>query len=404
MDARPIRQGETAYSGAIISMRHYLRDGFLTVLALVGLTSPLHAVGRDAVKTQAKRLVIVDDDVIGLNGVPLLLLQSPDVELLGITTTSGSVWRDTATAYALRTLEIVGRNDVPVVPGAVLPLINSAEATKRWEGMYGRLVFKGPWTDYWPGDTIQDHPGATDPAKVPDLPIGNPTHKPSDEVAAAFLVRMVKAHPGQITLFATGPMTNIAIAQSLDPSFAANVREIIYMGGSLAPHQALQGASAEQFAREFVNSPRREFNIRWDPEAAKIMAHAPFPRITMVPVDPSTGTQWTREFLDGLEPTGTPLTDLFQTGLAPGYPMWDEIAAMVWLNPDIVTKEDRLWVDFETSQTATYGDTLSWTEPYRPHLGEQAQRVILSVDRAKMEAAMAALYKRPVGTNAKPRR
>ncbi|WP_093079826.1 nucleoside hydrolase [Sphingobium sp. AP50] len=346
-----------------------------------------------------KRLVIIDDDVIGLNGVPLLLLQSPDVEVLGITTTSGSVWRDTATAYALRTLEIIGRTDVPVVPGATFPLINSAEATKRWEGQYGRLIFKGPWTDYWPGDTIQDHPGSSDPTKVADLPIGNPVTKPSTEIAAAFLLRMVKAHPGEITLFATGPMTNIAIAQSMDPSFAANVKEILYMGGSLAPHQALQGASAEQFAREFVNSPRREFNIRWDPEAAKIFAHAPWRKISMIPVDPSTGTQWTRAFLDGLKPAGTALTDALQNGPQPGFPMWDEIVAMAWLNPEIVTKDETLWIDFETSQTAAYGDTLSWGEAYRPHLGEQAQRVILSVDRAKMEAAMTALYRRPVGAS-----
>ncbi len=362
------------------------------------------ASAKPAAPVAAKRLVIVDDDMIGLNGVPLLLLQSPGVEVLGITTTSGSVWRDTATAYALRTLEILGRTDVPVVPGATLPLLNSAEATRRWEGLYGRLVFKGPWTDYWPGDTIQEHPGAGDPTRVPDLPIGNPTTKPSSEIAAAFLVRMVKAHPGEITLFATGPMTNIAIAQSLDPGFAANVKEIVYMGGSLAPHQRLQGASAEQFAREFVNSPRREFNIRWDPEAARIMAHAPWRKITMIPVDPSTGTQWTRTFLDSLKPAGTVLTDLFQTGLAPGFPMWDEIVAMVWLNPEIVTRDETLWIDFETSQTAAYGDTLSWTQAYGPHLGEQAQRVILSVDRTKMEGAMARLYMRPVHASTNDRK
>jgi inosine-uridine nucleoside N-ribohydrolase len=385
-------------------MRRIIGAFIITLLAITA--SPSHAKPTAPLSppTPVKRLVIVDDDVIGLNGVPLLLLQSPDVQVLGITTTSGSVWRATATAYALRTLEIVGQRDVPVVPGAVQPLVNSAEATKRWEGLYGRLVFKGPWTDYWPEDTIQDHPGATSPNDVPNLPIGNPLTRPSDEIAAAFLVRMVKAHPGRITLFATGPMTNIAIAQSLDPSFAGNVKELIYMGGSLAPHQTLDNPSAAQFAREFVNSPRREFNIRWDPEAARIMAHAPWRKITMIPVDPSTGTQWTREFLDSLKAAGTPLTQMLSTGLAPGFPMWDEIAAMVWLNPEIVTKEESLYVDFETSQTAAYGDTLSWTQAYRPNLGEQEQRVILSVDREKMEAAMRALYSRPLTTSDKRKR
>jgi inosine-uridine nucleoside N-ribohydrolase len=344
-----------------------------------------------------KRLVLIDDDLIGLNGVPVLLLQAPDVEVLGITTTSGSVWRDTATAYGLRTLEILGRTDIPVVPGATYPLLNSQEATKRWEGMYGRLVFKGPWTDYWPGDTLQSHPGNPSPEFVPKLPMGNPTTKASTEIAADFLVRTVRAHPHEITLFATGPMTNIAIAQSLDPSFAANVKELVFMGGSLLPRQALTGPSAEQFAREFVNTPRREFNIRWDPEAARIVAHAPWPKMTMIPVDPSTGTQWTREFLTSLKPAGTQLTDMLQTALEPGFPMWDELAAMTWLDPKIVARSENLYIDFETSQTAAYGDTLSWTEAYRPHLGERAQTVVLEVARARMEADMRALYMRPLG-------
>jgi purine nucleosidase len=364
----------------------------LLILMFLALASP--AAARESA---AKRLVLIDDDIIGLNGVPILMLQSTDVEVLGITTTSGSVWRDTATAYALRTLEILHRTDVPVVPGATYPLLNSQAATKAWEASYGRLVYKGPWTDYWPGDTVQAHPGALQPTVVPKLPTGNPTTKPSTEVAAAFLVRMVRAHPHQITLFVTGPMTNIAIAQSLDPSFAENLKALVYMGGSLNPRQKLDTVSAQQFAREFLQAPRREFNIRWDPEAARIIAHAPFPLVTMVPVDPSTGTQWTREFLTSLASARTPLTEMLQTALEPGYPMWDEIAAMVWLDPTIVTHSDKLYVDFETNQTAAYGDTLSWTDAYRPHLGERAQTVIQSVDRARMEARMRTLYMRPIG-------
>jgi purine nucleosidase len=54
-------------------------------------------------------------------------------------------------------------------------------------------------------------------------------------------------------------------------------------------------------------------------------------------------------------------------------------------------------VDFETNQTAAYGDTLSWTDAYRPHLGERAQTVIQSVDHARMEAKMRTLYMRPIG-------
>ena len=371
-------------------MRRFVATFCLCAIAALGV--PAASVAKVA---SAKRLVLIDDDVVGLNGAAALLLQAPDVSVLGITTTSGSVWRDTATAYALRTVEILARTDVPVVPGATYPLLNSQEATKRREGVYGRLAFKGPWTDYWPGDTAQSHPGVPSPAIVPKLPIGDPTIKPSSEIAAVFLVRIVRAHPHQITLFATGPMTNIAIAQSLDPSFAANVKELVYMGGSLNPQQTLDTAAAAQFAREFVTTPRREFNIGWDPEAARIMAHGAWPKVTMVPIDPSTGTQWTREFLDSLKSAHTPLTEMLQTGLEPGFPMWDELAAMVWLAPAIVTRADTLYIDFDTSQTAGYGDTLAWTDAYRPHLGERAQTVVRTVDRAKLEAAMRTLYMAP---------
>ena len=367
---------------------------FYTVgLGLLALAAPVAIAAKEA---PAKRLVLIDDDVVGLNGAPALLLQAPDVEVLGITTTSGSVWRDTATAYALRTVEILGRTDVPVVPGAIYPLVNTEAATKRWEGLYGRLEFKGPWTEPVSSDSSQPTPGAPSPSVVPKLPIGDPVTKPSGEIAAAFLVRMVRAHPHQITLFATGPMTNIAFAQSLDPSFAANVKELVYMGGSLNPQQILDTPAAAAFAREFVNTPRREFNIRWDPEAARIMAHGAWPKVTMVPIDPSTGTQWTRRFLDSLKPVHTALTDTLQSGIEPGFPMWDEIAAMVWLEPLIVTRAETLYIDFDTGQTAGYGDTLAWHEAYRPHLGERAQTVVLRVDRAKIEGAMRALYMRPL--------
>jgi inosine-uridine nucleoside N-ribohydrolase len=366
----------------------------LCLCTIVVLTAPAASIAKVA---PARRLVLIDDDVVGLNGVPALLLQAPDVDVLGITTTSGSVWRDTATAYALRTVEILNRSDVPVVPGATYPLLNNEAATARWEGLYGRLEFKGPWTDPAPAVARGSGLGAPSPAVVPSLSIGNPVIKPSSEIAAAFLVRMVRAHPHEITLFATGPMTNIAIAQSLDPSFAANVKELVYMGGSLSPQQALDTPAAAAFARGFLDTPRREFNIRWDPEAARIMAHGAWPKVTMVPIDPSTGTQWTRGFLDSLKPAHSTLTDTFQSGLEPGFPMWDEIAAMVWLEPAIVTRAETLYIDFDTSQTAGYGDTLSWQEAYRPHLGERAQTVVLRVDRAKMETAMRTFYMRRVG-------
>ncbi|KAK0357995.1 hypothetical protein LTR94_037119, partial [Friedmanniomyces endolithicus] len=81
---------------------------------------------------------------------------------------------------------------------------------------------------------------------------------------------MVRRYPGEVTIIEGGPMTNLALAQRLDPAFAGLARELVYMGGSLNPQRVRDDRSARDFAREFVNTPRREFNIRFDPEAASI--------------------------------------------------------------------------------------------------------------------------------------
>ena len=86
-----------------------------------------------------------------------------------------------------------------------------------------------------------------------------------DEDAIHFLIRQVHAHPHEVTIYAAGPMTNIALAISIDPDFAALTKGIVLMGGSLNP---------QTDDPEFATSPRHEFNFWLDPEAAHIMFHA----------------------------------------------------------------------------------------------------------------------------------
>ena len=86
--------------------------------------------GHAAVAADAPRKVIVDDDITGVRSSALLAIQAPDVEVLGLTLVSGSVWRDEGVAHALRMLELAGRTDIPVVPGAIFPLVNTEQATR----------------------------------------------------------------------------------------------------------------------------------------------------------------------------------------------------------------------------------------------------------------------------------
>src|SRR5208337_5657063 len=103
--------------------------------------------------------------------------------------------RDEEVAHTLRLLEIIDRTDIPVVPGAVFPLINSKEETARWEELFGKIRYQGAWNWGKPHD----------PFFVPELPEGNPTTKPAAEDAAHFMIRMVHTYPHQVTIYAGGP-------------------------------------------------------------------------------------------------------------------------------------------------------------------------------------------------------
>ena len=349
------------------------------VLAFAGL-SGAHA-------AEPRRQVVIDDEGFAL--MHLMLLEDPRVEVLGITTVSGNVWANRATAMVLRGLELTGHEGVPVAEGATFPLLNSEARTERWEALYGKLVWKGAFMKQWAEPTAQSAPEHHGPFDPVDLPWGNPKLKPLPEAAALFLIRTVRAHPHAVTIVACGPLTNLALAQWLDPEFAGLVKELVIMGGSLAPRQALDNRSAADFAREFVNTPRREFNIRFDPEAASMTAHAPWPKVTIIPADPSTATQLVPALVVRLAKASRPPVAAMIRRMEPGFPMWDEIAAAVWLDPSLVTKSERLWYDFDVQFGPGYGDMLTWHDAYRPGLDEGRADVVISVDVPRMEALIA---------------
>ena len=331
------------------------------------------------------RRVIIDQDAYGPAGsnlqAILMLLQAADVDLLGITITSGDGWRDEEVDHALRLLEIARRTEVPVVPGAVLPLVNSPARTRAWERLYGKLYYKGAWTEHWPDQGVVrrvSHPD--DPYLVPPSPAGKPSIKAAADTAAEFLVREVRRHPGEVTIIAAGPLTNLALAARLDPQFSSLARELVFMGGSFNPT-----AADNAFAAEYANAPRREFNMRWDPEAASLVLHEPWRKITEIPVDPTTKTMFGPR-LQARVAAGKAPFDAYLGSFGQAYPMWDELAVAVWLEPAIVTRAADLLVDVDTSFTAGYGNTLSWSAGEGPGLGERAAHVVLDIDLARFEA------------------
>ncbi|SFI38022.1 Inosine-uridine nucleoside N-ribohydrolase [Collimonas sp. OK307] len=345
---------------------------FLAALAAMAM-APAHA---DA--PMVPRKVIITQDASGPGGTNmqsiLMLLQARDVEVLGIVVSSGDGWRDENAQHTLRLLEIAGRTDVPVYLGAVFPLVNNAAKTLRWEQLYGALTYKGAWTD--PTSDPKRH---ADPYVVPALAEGTPTTKPVTGSGIDFMVKAVHEFPDAVTIWSGGPLTDIALAARLDPAFASLAKELVFMGGSFNPV-----AADNAFAEEYRHNTRLEFNIRWDPEAASMVLHEPWKRVVQVPVDPTTATFFSAQLLGRLGHVGTPIASyLHQYGIP--LPMWDELTAMVWLDPSIIKKSATMLVDVDTSFTAGYGNTLSWPLDKGPHLGERPVQVVQAVDVPRFE-------------------
>jgi inosine-uridine nucleoside N-ribohydrolase len=159
------------------------------------------------------------DDAIAL----LLVLASPELELLGVTSVSGNQTLEKTTANAIRVLEFAGRGDIPVAAGADRPLVRE------------RFV-----AAYVHGETGLDGP---------DLP--PPQAEPISRHAVDFLADRIRERDGAVTLVPTGPLTNIALLLALHPD--ARPERIVLMGGAVGEGNV---------------TPAAEFNIWADPEAA----------------------------------------------------------------------------------------------------------------------------------------
>src|SRR5437660_432897 len=264
---------------------------------------------------QSKRNVIIDQDAAGPGGTDmqaiLSLINSPETEVLGITVLTGDAWRDEEVQHTLRLLEIIGRTDIPVVPGAVFPLVNSKEYIAKWETLYGNVEYQGAW-NYARGHAVHG------PTEIPSMPEGAPTIKASSEDAAHFLVRMVRQYPHDVTIYAAGPMTDLALAIAIDPEFPELTKELIVMGGSINP---------QTNDPEFRLNPRREFNFWMDPEATHAVLHAKWPRVVLTTVDISVKTRMEESLIEQVRKSPAPAAQYVAKFAETTY-LWDELAAV----------------------------------------------------------------------------
>ena len=190
-----------------------------------------------------KKIIIDTDPGVDDSLAIFVALNSPELEVLGLTTVFGNAITSTCTENALRLLEIAKRTEVPVAEGAHLPLngnLRGAASFVHGENGQGNVELKPP------------------------------ANKTLEIDAVTFLKNQIEVHPNEITLVPVGPLTNIANLLTNHPGIDSKIKEIVLMGGNAqSPGNA---------------TPTAEANILNDPEAADIVFSAQC-EITMVGLD-----------------------------------------------------------------------------------------------------------------------
>jgi inosine-uridine nucleoside N-ribohydrolase len=324
-----------------------------------------------AAQAAEPKLVIYDNDFFGAATTDILpLIGDPDIKVLGVTVVTGDGWLDEETSYVLRALEIAGRTDIPVVKGALFPLVNSAARTRAWEQAYGKIVWKGAWNDpvAYPGS----HPD--DPHAVTPDPAGAPKAQATPGEAAEFLIQQVHRYPHQVTIIAAGPLTNIALAIRLDPQFASLAKELVFMGGFVDTNLQQVTGDADYAT---------DFNIWFDPEAADITLTAPWAKITNVGAI-SNDIAMTPALKARIAAKNTPVTALVAQYALP-LPLWDELTTAIVADPSLVTKAVDANMDVDVDHGLYYGVTHVWPDKTTPHMGERKVHIVQSIDAARFE-------------------
>ena len=181
-------------------------------------------------------------------------------------------------------------------------------------------------------------------------------------------------NPGQVTILAIGPLTNIAMAMRMEANFARNVKQLVIMGGAIA---SLPDGGGN-------HTPNAEFNFYVDPEAAQIVLRSGIP-IVLSPLNVSRKARFTKESYDKIAAVDTPITRLVKENLGPGYQqrpdrvalMYDQVAAVALVAPTLI-KTEELYVDVDSNPGPNYGVSVGAPQPWPG--GEGARKMLVQTD------------------------
>lgn len=303
----------------------------------------------------APRRVIFDQDtdgIVGDNLDPLVMLLSSNVQVLGVTVVTGNGWLKQETEVALKLLEDLHRTDIPVYMGTEVPLVQSRFAPARMTKLFGGTrtdPFLGAYGEFSPGpDVIEAPPG------------GLAKYRPAAGHAALFMIEQIHKYPHQVTLYCGGPLTNVALAIRLDPSIVELTREIVFMGTS-------------------PEIQPKTVNVVYDPEAASIVLHALWPKLTLITVDVAEKVHKTPAMADAIASGKNEaeaklykqlVVDPYRAGKRlQWFRMPDELMAAYIIDPSIITEWRRYYVDIDLSFGMNYGASSYWDEVPKGYAG-----------------------------------
>jgi inosine-uridine nucleoside N-ribohydrolase len=288
------------------------------------------------------RLILDTDPGNGVPGADVddglaiaLALRSPEIQLEAITVVAGNVPVDQGVRAALETVEAAGASHVPVHRGAARPLVQDPSVWRmRLDGRRDEETARKLWRDVR--------------TRRPSL-VAHPT------AAAQTLVDRANERPGEITVLAIGPLTNIATAMMIDPDWAKKVERLVIMAGAFDLPNVLH-----------------ELNAAYDPEATHIVLASGVP-LLIVPLDATTRTFMRLADVDRLDAAGTALADYLGHTVRPwitwladrfgadGCALHDPLALAALLDPDVI-RTRAASVDIELCGRLTRGRTVAWDD------------------------------------------
>jgi inosine-uridine nucleoside N-ribohydrolase len=301
------------------------------------LAGTLFGAGHDIVLFDTDSCLFCDD-----GAALVMLLRTPQIAIPGITVVPGNVWPGQGAEYMFHILDLMKRPQVPIYTGAHAPMVHTVAMARESERRWGKLEYMGAFADN--PDEVKPAAGARLTGK-----------KPHHDAGIEFLISEIERNPGEVTILAIGPMTNIALALRMRPEIETKIKRIVFMGGNVhVPGNA---------------SPAAEFNFWFDPEAARIVLRSRIPKKVMFGLDICNTAPIRKAHFDELVAVKTPITDLIREDLGNRYPgylhkadavsyLWDSLAAAYLIDPGYVTKWSTEYLDVDARWGKYYGATV----------------------------------------------